>query len=64
MNYLVILSLKCLGVRVGRIYALTTNVSWSLGPRSASFLAIVPFIKVINVFLFPLIVSTYPGMSC
>jgi hypothetical protein len=29
-----------------------------------SFLAIVPFIKVIVVFMFPLIVHIYLGMSC
>jgi hypothetical protein len=56
--------LRCLGVLAGRIYAHTTNVHWNLDPRSVSSLATVLFIKVIVVFMFPLIVSTYLGMSC
>jgi hypothetical protein len=64
MNNLIIPSLRCLGVLAGRIYAHTTNVNWNLDPRSVSSLATVLFIKVIVVFMFPLIVSTYLGMSC
>ena len=64
MNNLIIPFSRYLGVLAGRIFVHITSASLSFVLRSVFFLAIALFIKVTNVFMFPLIVSIYLGTSC